>query len=163
MKLTNMLCTAAMLCLLSACSIDPISDAEMSNNFEVKAIAENDLIYAEEVLDAINEHRASIGLTKLKWHNDSESVATEHSNYMAVLNAASHDNFISRSSYLKDKGADRVSENVAYGFTDAESLLEGWLSSDSHRNALEGNFTHTGIGIIENERGIMFYTQIFIK
>lgn len=163
MKLINILCTAIMLCLLSACSIDPISDSDTSTNFEISFTAENDLFYAKEVLEAINEYRAGLGLPVLEWHKPSENVATEHSSYMAELNQPSHDNFFDRSLYLRNRGADHVSENVAYGFTDAESVLEGWLSSDSHREALEGDFTHTGIGVIENDLGIMFYTQIFIR
>lgn len=163
MKLTNILCTAAMLCLLSACSTDPISDEETSTNLETTFTAENDRIFAEEVLDAINAHRASLNLSLLEWHSDSGKVATEHSNYMAINNKASHDNFMQRSQFLKNRGAHRVSENVAYGFSDAESVVQGWLSSDSHRDALEGNFTHTGIGVIKNDNGIPFFTQIFIK
>ena len=163
MKLTNYLCAAAMLCLLSACSTDPINEDETAANYEITVEVDNNIIFAEEVLDILNEHRATLDLAPLKWDIDSEEVATGHSYYMAQNNTPSHDNFFDRADFLKDRGAAIVSENVAYGYTDAQSVVRGWLGSPSHREAIEGNFTHTGIGVIENEQGIPFFTQMFIR
>ena len=78
-------------------------------------------------------------------------------------NQASHDNFYERAAILQENGADFVSENVAYGYQDAASVLEGWLNSPTHKAAIEDDYTHTGIGIVETEQGIPFYTQLFIR
>ena len=65
--------------------------------------------------------------------------------------------------YLKAKGAARVSENVAYGYRSPEEVVSAWLKSESHKEAIEGDFTHSGLSVVKNEKGIAFFTQIFIK
>ncbi|WP_396597608.1 CAP domain-containing protein [Dokdonia sp. R86516] len=151
------------LCLLSACTSEESSEIETLANLETTIEVENNIELAEEVLDVLNDYRASIGLNALQWHTDSENLAVAHSNYMVIQNEASHDNFYERAAILQDKGADMVSENVAYGFRDAESVLEGWLNSPAHKQAIEGDYTHTGVGIVMTETGIPYYTQLFIR
>lgn len=164
MKLINRsLCAVAALCLLSACTSDPIIEDIDTATVEMTVTVRNDHEFALEVLVLVNEHRTSLGLSSLAWNDDSENLATGHSDYMAQENEASHDNFFERSDYLRDRGANVVSENVAYGYQSAQAVLQGWLNSPSHKEALESNFTHTGIGIVQNENGINYYTQLFLK
>ena len=151
------------LCLLSACTSEESTEMDTLANLETTIEVENNIELAEEVLDVLNDYRASLGLSALQWHTDSENLAVGHSNYMVNQNAASHDNFYERAAILKENGADLVSENVAYGFRDAESVLEGWLNSPAHKRAIEGDYTHTGIGIVMTETGIPYYTQLFIR
>lgn len=164
MKLINLsLCAVTALCLLSACTSDPIIDDIDDESNEINMTVVNDYAFAAEVFELVNQYRASLDLPSLGWHNVSESLATAHSDYMAGKNKASHDNFFYRSDYLRDRGAKVVSENVAYGYQSAEAVLQGWLNSPSHKEALESNFTYTGIGIVQNENGINYYTQLFVK
>jgi len=118
---------------------------------------------SEEDFLVENVHRTSIGLPALIEHATTETVALSHSNYMAIKNTPSHDNFYQRSDFLQQEGAQRVSENVAYGYQTAEGALQGWLDNPDHKAALEGNFTHTGIAIVASENGIKYYTQLFTK
>lgn len=154
---------ALAVCMLSACSSDLAEESDVTENYQTIVEVENDQALADEVLDVLNEYRVSLDLPPLEWHEDSEDLATGHSHYMAEKNKASHDHFIDRADFLKDRGAEKVSENVAYGFKDAQSVVDAWLKSDGHRKAIEGNNTHTGIGIIRNEQGIPFFTQMFIR
>lgn len=164
MKLiTQSLCAIAALCLIGACSSDPVSEPEMTANYETPVSVDNNTELALEVMEAINEYRASLNLPPLLWHNDSENFAVGHSFYMVQQREASHDNFSERAEALRDRGADIVSENVAFGYLDAPSVVQGWLQSPSHKEAIEGNFTHSGIGIVHNENDIPYYTQLFIK
>lgn len=163
MKLINRSLCAIALCLLCACTSDPVSESDTLANLETSVEVENNIELAEEVLDALNDYRGSIGLPALLWHTDSEQLAVGHSRYMVVRNEPSHDNFYERSAILQENGADFVSENVAYGYQDAASVLEGWLNSPTHKSAIEGNYTHTGIGIVETDTGIPYYTQLFIR
>ncbi len=164
MKLINRsLYALVALCLLSACTSDPISESDTLANLETSVEVENNIELAEEVLDVLNDYRASLGLSALIWHADSEELAVGHSHYMVIQNQASHDNFYERAAILQENGADFVSENVAYGYQDAASVLEGWLNSPTHKAAIEDDYTHTGIGIVETEQGIPFYTQLFIR
>lgn len=87
--------------------------------------------------------------------------AVEHTDYMIELSQINHDNFHIRSKALKDRGALRVGENVAYGYEDAASLVNSWLNSPSHREIIEGNYTHSGFGVFKNEKNRYFFTQLF--
>ncbi len=153
----------SLLFMFASCSNDTLSEEDFSSNLETSIAVENDIILAEEVMEELNDYRVSIGLNPLNWHNDSENLAVEHSFYMVQKNKASHDNFYKRSETLQDGGARFVSENVAYGYKDAASVLQGWLNSPSHKSAIEGEYTHSGIGIVYTETGIPYYTQLFLR
>lgn len=164
MKLINLSLSAFMaLVLLVGCS--PEVEETTIDNAALFAIddVENNHLLAQEVLETVNEYRSSVGLSMLSEHATSETLAISHSAYMVEQNQASHDNFFQRADYLRDQGAQTVSENVAYGYQSAQSALQGWLDSPSHKEALEGDYTHTGIAVVANENGIKYYTQLFIK
>ena len=59
--------------------------------------------------------------------------------------------------------ATKVSENVAYAFSSAESVVNAWLNSDGHRENIEGDFTDFDISAEQNEEGRWYFTNIFIK
>ena len=93
-----------------------------------------------------------------------KSVAGTHTEYMVQLDEVNHDNFYQRSSYLKENaGAIKVSENVAYGYTSSESLVNAWINSDSHRATIEGDFNYFEISAEQNSEGKWYYTNMFIK
>ena len=56
-----------------------------------------------------------------------------------------------------------MSENVAYGFTNAESVVNAWLNSEGHRHVIEGDFTNFDISAEKDEEGKWYFTNIFIK
>lgn len=117
-----------------------------------------------EVLNLINNHRLSLGLNPLKSMNLIKSQAYSHTEHMVVENQISHDNFFERSNFLKENASAKVvSENVAYGYTHAESVVNAWLKSDSHRENIEGDFTDFDISAEQNSNGDWYYTNIFIK
>lgn len=158
------LCALAALCATVSCSPEALTEQQPEVNVIADVNVENDDALVQEILSVVNAHRTSIGLSELSLHDTSEQLALNHSAYMAERNKASHDYFFARSDYLVNRGAEDVSENVAFGFQTAESALEGWLNSPSHREALEGeNFTHTGIAVVRSENGIKFYTQLFVE
>lgn len=165
MKLINLSLSAFLaLLVLASCSTDPIEESKPTAELIAPVGVTNDHELVQEILEEVNEYRASLGLSSLNDHNTSELLALGHSAYMAEQNRASHDNFLFRSDYLINRGAEDVSENVAYGYQSAESVLEGWLSSPSHKAAIEDpNYTHTGIAVVSNEVGIKFYTQLFVE
>lgn len=164
MKLINLSLGAFLaLILLIGCSPEVEENRVPEANLFATHDYENDHEFVQEILEAVNEYRSSIGLSSLVEHQMSETLALSHSAYMVEQNKASHDNFFHRSDYLRDRGAEIVSENVAYGYQSVQSALQGWLDSPSHKEALEGDFTHTGIAVVANEVGIKYYTQLFIK
>ncbi len=159
---TTSLLAIAFTVLFTSCSQDEELMPTEEATLEVAADLTVEEAFAQDVLAEVNKHRESIGLNALKANNDSKSQASNHSKYMATKGQISHDNFFKRSDYLKARGAGRVSENVAFGYRTAEEVVAAWIQSKSHREALEGNFTHSGISVVKNDKGTAFFTQIFI-
>lgn len=117
-----------------------------------------------EILELINNHRIEIGLNPLNNLNIIKSVAFTHTDYMVEINQVNHDNFYQRkNSLIQNAGAARVSENVAYGYSSAQSVVNAWLNSQSHRENLEGDFTDFDISAEQNNEGRWYFTNIFIK
>ncbi|GAA4270341.1 CAP domain-containing protein [Hyunsoonleella aestuarii] len=117
-----------------------------------------------EVLELINDHRLSLGLNALESMSVVKSVAYTHTDYMVDNEVVSHDNFYTRSTYLKNNaGAKKVSENVAYGYTSAQSVVNAWIRSEGHKATIEGDFTNFEISAEQSKEGKWYYTNIFIK
>ena len=117
-----------------------------------------------EILELINDHRLSLGLSTLKDLKVVKSVAYSHTDYMVDNNVVSHDNFYKRSTYLKEHAAaQKVSENVAYGYTSAQSVVSAWIKSEGHKANIEGDFTNFDVSAEQNDEGKWYYTNIFIK
>lgn len=117
-----------------------------------------------EILELINEHRVSIGLNTLKSLSIVKSVAVTHTDYMVEKNSVNHDGFYQRKLSLEQNAnAKSVSENVAYAFSTAQSVVNAWLNSDSHRETIEGDYTDFEVSAEQNKEGKWYYTNIFIK
>lgn len=124
-------------------------------------------IYSPSELEAmalINNYRQSIGLKTLGQINYASIKSEEHDNYMITNNVVNHNNFVGRSeSIMKTTGAKIVSENIAYNYNSAQSVLTAWLNSPTHKQNIEGDFTDFGISIRVNSTGKKYYTNIFVK
>ena len=117
-----------------------------------------------EILELINAHRISEGLTPLNNHGVIKAVAYTHTDYMVEVNNVSHDNFYQRKNSLIDNtSATKVSENVAYAYSSAQSVVNAWLNSEGHRHNIEGDFTDFDISAEQNAEGKWYFTNIFIK
>ena len=118
-----------------------------------------------ELADLINEYRVSQGLTSLQIINHISFKSEEHNEYMIANNVVNHDQFAERSqNIIEVLGAVKVNENVAYNFVSPSSALNAWLNSPGHKANIEGDFTHFGISIRENNTtGKKYFTNIFIK
>jgi hypothetical protein len=91
-----------------------------------------------EILDLVNIYRVEKGLISLNKLNIISSVAESHSNYMVNVGKVNHDFFPERHEKLvNNASAKSVGENVAFGYSSAESVVSAWLASDSHREIIE--------------------------
>ncbi|MEH6537451.1 MAG: CAP domain-containing protein [Psychroserpens sp.] len=163
MKPTKLLPIMALVALLTfSCSTENFPDETIdSMSLPVPPAAKTIEI---EILELINAHRINEGLTPLNNHNIIKSVAYTHTDYMVEVNNVSHDNFFQRKNSLIDNAdATKVSENVAYAFNSAESVVNAWINSDGHRQNIEGDYTDFDISAEQNEEGKWYYTNIFIK
>ncbi len=131
-------------------------------------ISENKSEYTDielEILDLINDYRATKGLKTLIKLDFISSVALTHTNYMVETGEVNHDNFPQRhENLIINAGAKSVGENVAFGYSSAKSVVYAWIKSDGHRALIENeSYTHFGISIEQNSKGRNFFTHIFIK
>lgn len=118
-----------------------------------------------EIVSLVNAHRTSIGLSALSTLNLVSGVADGHTNYMIEAGIISHDNFAERAQILMEQaGAKTVGENVGYGYSTAEGVVNAWIASDSHRKIMENpDYTHFGISTDSNTENRNYFTNIFIK
>jgi uncharacterized protein YkwD len=164
MKVSKLLPFLAIVALLglSSCSTDTSIEDEIKA-IEVPQAPEAKQIEIE-IMELINAHRINKGLNVLEDHNTVKAVAYTHTDYMIQVDNVSHDNFFQRKQSLQlNADANIVSENVAYGFSSAESVVNAWLDSPSHRENIEGNFTDFDISAEQNAEGKWYFTNIFIK
>ncbi|MGY0392314.1 CAP domain-containing protein [Bizionia sp. KMM 8389] len=153
----------------TSCSSESIDDTTASNT-NVTNIDTSNLVIPEtkiieiEIMELINDYRLSIGLNGLNTIDIIKSQAFNHTDYMIENNNVSHDNFQERKEFLENSlGADYVSENVAYGFTSAQTVFNAWLNSESHRSNIEGNYSDFDISAEQDANGRWYYTNIFVK
>lgn len=120
--------------------------------------------FENQVLQAINQYRTSIGLNALANSSAAYPFADEHTYYMIQKKKLSHDNFNTRASNIAAAcNAKAVAENVARNYRSAQEVVEGWLESNAHKNTIEGDFTHSAVAIGEDENGNPYFTHIFFK
>ncbi len=153
---------SALLFFLTSCSTDSTEDMIEETNQTI-VIPQSKTIEIE-IMELINAYRISEGLSSLSNNDAIKGQAYSHTDYMVVNNNVSHDNFYSRKSYLENnEGALKVSENVAYGYSSAESVVNAWLNSDGHKQNIEGDYTEFEISAEQNDQGKWYFTNIFIK
>jgi len=163
--LKTSLLAMVLLFTVASCTKDEDVVAEEANySIDVNLAQETDWQMANEILELVNAHRTSLGLRTIKRDQQHASAyAVEHTKYMIGIEKINHDNFSTRSRALKDRGAQSVAENVAMGYTSAESVVNAWLHSPGHKSVIEGNYTHSGFGVMQNSKGHYYFTQIFYK
>ena len=117
-----------------------------------------------QIMDIVNNHRQSLGLSALQYNEVAYVHANVHNDYMIVKGTLSHDNFNSRASNIvSETNAEEVGENVATGYISAEGVFDGWINSLEHRTNIEGDYTHTAVSARKNENDNLYFTQIFFK
>lgn len=118
-----------------------------------------------EIVELINAHRISIGLNTINLLDPASKEAISHNQYMIEQGRISHDNFGSRAQVLMNEAnAKKVSENVGYGYSSAQAVVEAWLNSEGHKKNIEdAAITHIGISSKTNSEGKYYYTNIFVK
>lgn len=148
-----------LLMLLSSCSKESMAE-EQSVPLQTKA----EVMAEQELLDLMNEHRNSMGLSDMVFDATANEEAGIHTDYMIAQGDISHDHFEERASRIAAATqAKEITENVAKDFDSPQEALEHWLQSPGHRANIEGNFTHTGISIKKDAQGELYFTQIFFR
>jgi uncharacterized protein YkwD/chitodextrinase len=124
---------------------------------------------ATQVVSLINQYRASKGLSQLTVSSTLTASSTWKSLHMAGYGYFAHDDPappVARSAYKRatDCGFTGTywGENIAWGYTTAQSVVNGWLGSSGHKANIENpNFKTTGVGVASNASGSLIWTQSF--
>jgi len=117
----------------------------------------------------------------LRWNESLYHAAYEHSKDMAQCSYFSHSgsgtqsdwtakaqnlqrcstfvNRIENNGYLRHRG---ISENIAYGATSVESVMQQWIGSEGHcRNIMNPKYTEFGMAQVSSQNGVTYWTQNF--
>lgn len=137
----------------------------IERDVDLSLAEKTDIDFSTRILDVINVYRNSVDLNPIDLDETYASAfAVDHTLYMIDENRISHDYFYERSlALMQSSEVSVVAENVARGYTTAEDVVKAWLSSPTHKKNIEGDYTHLGMGIIQNEEGIYYFTQLFYR
>ncbi|MFX0556246.1 CAP domain-containing protein [Maribacter sp. CXY002] len=155
--------------ILSSCSkyeSDSLYQEELNGVNQETTLFSSDKhsVIENELFTLVNDYRISIGLNALEFDSVTYYYAGEHTNYMISKGVMSHDNFNERASKIANRtGAEIVAENVARNYETMQEILDGWLSSPSHKKNLEGNYDYSAINIKPDANGNLYVTHMFFK
>jgi len=120
------------------------------------------------IFGAINAERARHGLRPVAWNARLGEAASVQSRNMAALRRMAHNlpetatpTLVAR---VRAAGYEfrRVSENIAFGQRDAETVVQSWMNSPGHRaNILDPNVSETGVGVTRVGGGPLYFCQVF--
>ena len=138
--------------------------AEPSSKVTVHVTGKQQEAQAREVLTLINQKRAEAGAGPLIMADALEDVAEQRAAELAVL--FSHTRPDGTDCFTAADGTGlsyrAAGENIASGYPNAASVVEGWMNSTGHRdNILDTRFSHIGIGCFEYN-GTRHWVQFFM-
>jgi len=120
------------------------------------------------IFGGINAERERRGLSPVTWNPLLDQAAKSQARSMAALRRMAHNlpetatpTLVAR---VRAAGYEfrRVSENIAFGQRDAETVVQSWMNSPGHRaNILDPNVSETGVGVTRVEGGPLYFCQVF--
>ena len=126
---------------------------------------------ATQVVQLVNQHRASLGLAQLTVTTPLTNAAVWKSRHMAYYRYMQHADPappVARSvgDRLLACGYPATSagwgENIAYGYSTASAVMQGWLNSAGHRANIENaSFRAIGVAAAASSTGTLYWTQEF--
>ncbi len=116
--------------------------------------------YADRVLALVNAERAAAGLPALRRSSCATGFAVTWSRRMASTGDFAHQ---SLTPLMRDCAARGAGENIAYGASTPERVMQMWMASPGHRaNILRSSYTHLGVGAATSSTGVVYVTQDFL-
>lgn len=122
------------------------------------------LSYAEQVVKLVNEERAKAGLHALQIDTEVAVAATVRAKEIQTSFSHTRPDGRKFSSVLTDANIrfTGAGENIAWGQTSPEKVMEAWMNSEGHRaNILNAKFTKIGVGHLQNASGTNYWVQLF--
>jgi uncharacterized protein YkwD len=168
MRTSRLLAVAGGIAIVAGCTV-PITSAAPSTSSTSAASGTSRYSASESrIFDLINAERRSQGLPPLVFNAQLDRMAKIQAENMARFQKMAHSlpesslpNLADRAKYVGYTYG-RIEENVALGYPNAESVVNGWMNSAGHRrNILDRDVVETGIGIARSSAGGLYYCQVF--
>ena len=113
---------------------------------------------ASEVLRLTNIERAKEGAQPLKYNKTLQDAAMIRAKEISVKFSHERPNGTSYKTILGCVNG----ENIAMGYGDAESVVEGWMNSSGHKvTMLDNRYQYLGVGFYESDNGNYYWVQDF--
>ena len=122
--------------------------------------------FANQVVKLVNEERAKAGLSPLTVNSKAANAAQTRAREIEKSFSHPRPDGSSFNTALTEAGVSfrGAGENIAYGQTTPQQVMEGWMNSSGHRaNILNANYTSIGVGHYKNGAGVDYWTQLFIQ
>ena len=123
---------------------------------------------AAQVVGLVNQHRAGLGLGGLAESATLRAAAVWKAQHMAFYGYFSHDDPappVARSVWQRLAACGYTAgggENIAYGYSSASAVMQGWLRSPGHKANIErSSFRATGVGVATAANGTPYWVQTF--
>lgn len=122
----------------------------------------------QAIVDLTNQERIRQGLATLRMEERLSQAARLHAEQL--VRAGHLDHVLPDAQYPRPE--DRLAaagypwqaygENLAFGYPDARSAVDGWMNSPGHRANIVGTaFTEIGAGHARDANGRIYYAQVF--
>lgn len=117
--------------------------------------------FSARVIQLVNEERSKNGLAPLQSAGDLNTFAYTRSTELPILFAHQRPDGSNPLESIIGLGYMAAGENIAYGLSTPESVMEAWMNSDGHRaNILSTDFQYIGVGCYLKNGGY-YWTQTF--
>lgn len=119
--------------------------------------------YAAQVVSLVNAERARQGLSALTVSTTVQQAAQTRAGELQTSFSHTRPSGASCFTALTEAGVSyaRAGENIAYGQSTPEAVVQSWMSSSGHRaNILSSSFTTIGIGCTV-VNGTAYWAQLF--
>jgi uncharacterized protein YkwD len=169
MKASRFFLSTLVTVVASGCTV-PVANPTPSPTPAPASAAAKDRFGATEarIFGLINAERRRQGIPALVYNEQLDQMAVIQARNMAHFQKMSHVLPQSSLPTLGDRARyvaypfGRLAENVALGYPNAESVVEGWMTSKGHRaNILNSDVVETGIAIARSTAGGLYYCQVF--
>lgn len=125
--------------------------------------SQEQLTYAQQVVELVNKERAKAGLSALTIREDVTAAAQVRAVEIKSLFSHTRPDGTSFATALKEQDVSYrgAGENIAWGQKTPEQVMEAWMNSEGHRaNIMNSNFTSIGVGYYQ-VNGVNYWTQLF--
>lgn len=121
---------------------------------------------AARIIELVNAERAKAGLAPLSLNTTASSAALTRAKETVSVFSHTRPDGRNFSTALTEAGISYsfCGENIAYGQTTPEQVMNDWMNSSGHRaNILQSNFSQIGIGHYISGNGTQYWVQLFLN